>query len=116
MKFQNILAKVTYPGFSVNKTDSPFRATVKGLSQGLAQVKVKLRSVLTDDDEEEEIVPHIKGTFDFEVYDPIKIKAAFSHGIMVSWDDTTKEERFVKVQVNILSTKCMFTTKRNVFV
>ena len=100
----------------MNKTESPFRATVKAQGQGLAQVKVNLRSVLTDDDEEEEIVPHIKGTFDFEVYDPIKIKTAFSHGIMVSWDDTTKEERFVKVQVNILSTKCMFTTKRNVFV
>ena len=99
---KNILSKVSYPGgLSVNKTESPFRSSVRTLQKGVNKVKVSLRSVLTggEDDEEEEILPHIKGTFDFEVFDPIVVKTSFEHGMVVPWDDTTKEERHLKFKV-----------------
>ena len=37
------------------------------------QVKASLRSVLTEDDEEMEIVPHVKGSTDFEVYESVLV-------------------------------------------
>ena len=37
------------------------------------QVKASLRSVLTEEDEEMEIVPHVKGSTDFEVYESVLV-------------------------------------------
>jgi hypothetical protein len=41
-------------------------------------VKASLRSVLTDDDEEMEIVPHVKGSTDFEVYESVVVSSTVS--------------------------------------
>jgi len=87
---ENIVMKVAYPAeFITTQTDDDdaFHAKVIAAHQGLARVKVSLRSVLTDDDEEEEIVPHVKGTFDFEVYEPIVIKSV---PLVIPWDESNK--------------------------
>ena len=88
---QNILTKVTYPPeFEVSALDEedPFSVMISTLAENMVQVKVSLRSVLTEDDEEEEIVPHVKGSFDFEIYKPVNIK---SNDLVLPWDDTTKQ-------------------------
>jgi hypothetical protein len=50
-------------------------------------VKANLRSVLTPDDEELEIVPHLKGSTDFEVYESVVIKPKET---ILPWDDNVK--------------------------
>ena len=51
------------------------------------QVKASLRSVLTPDDEELEIVPHVKGSTDFEVYEKVEMKPRLT---ILPWDENTK--------------------------
>ena len=46
-----------------------------------------MRSVLTEDDEEIEIVPHIKGSLDFEVYEQVEIQPKET---ILPWDDNVK--------------------------
>jgi nuclear pore complex protein Nup210 len=50
-------------------------------------VKASLRSVLTEDDEEMEIVPHVKGSTDFEVYESVLVKP---REVIMPWDENTK--------------------------
>ena len=46
-----------------------------------------MRSVLTEDDEELEIVPHVKGSLDFEVYEQVTIEPKET---ILPWDDNVK--------------------------
>ena len=48
---------------------------------------VALRSVLNEEDEEAEILPHIKMSKDFEIYEPITMHPLFS---ILPWDDNVK--------------------------
>ena len=61
------------------------------------QLKVALRSVLNEEDEEMEIIPHVKMSKDFEVYDPIKLTPPIS---VMPWDDNIKPtyDLFFKVK------------------
>ena len=60
-------------------------------------MKASLRSVLTDDDEEIEIVPHVKGSTDFEVYESVVIKPRET---ILPWDQNVKTSYDLKYQVN----------------
>ena len=51
------------------------------------QIKASLRSVLTEDDEELEIVPHVKGSTDFEVYESVVIQPRET---VLAWDSNKK--------------------------
>ena len=61
------------------------------------QVKVALRSVLNELDEETEILPHIKAAKDFEIYEPVTLQPFFT---ILPWDENTKPnyEVFFKVK------------------
>ena len=87
----NILCKITYPKqFKLNYvSESGLYAEVTTASIGLGKVKANLRSVLTADDEEIEIVPHIKGSLDFEVYEQVIISPTMT---ILPWDDNVKPE------------------------
>ena len=51
------------------------------------QLKANLRSVLTLDDEELEVIPHVKGSTDFEVYEQVVIAPKRT---ILPWDDNVK--------------------------
>ena len=59
------------------------------------QIKASLRSVLTEDDEELEIVPHVKGSTDFEVYESVVIKPRET---ILPWDEANKPVFELKYQ------------------
>ena len=60
------------------------------------QVKVALRSVLNDQDEETEILPHIKMSKDFEIFEPIIMHPLFS---ILPWDENKKQSYDVFFEV-----------------
>lgn len=47
------------------------------------QIKASLRSVLAEDDEELEILPHVKGSAEFEIYESVVIKPRET---ILAWD------------------------------
>ena len=47
------------------------------------QIKASLRSVLAEDDEELEILPHVKGSTEFEIYESVVIKPRET---ILAWD------------------------------
>ena len=51
------------------------------------KIKTALRSVLNELDEETEVLPHIKTSKDFEVYEPIVMHPLFQ---ILPWDDNVK--------------------------
>ena len=61
------------------------------------QVKANLRSVLDSEDEELEIIPHIKGSTDFEIYDQVVIKPTFT---VLPWDDNVKPNYTLNYKVS----------------
>ena len=65
------------------------------------QVKVALRSVLNELDEETEILPHIKMSKDFEIYEPVTLQPLFT---ILPWDENTKPsyDVFFKVRYMII--------------
>ena len=50
-------------------------------------MKANLRSVLDSEDEELEILPHVKGSTDFEVYEQVQIEPKLT---VLPWDDNVK--------------------------
>ena len=62
------------------------------------QVKVALRSVLNELDEETEILPHIKMSKDFEIYEPVTLQPIFS---ILPWDENTKPTYDIYFKVKI---------------
>jgi len=86
---ENILTKITFPKqFHLRYvSDNGLLAEATMTSIGLGKVKASLRSVLTDDDEEIEIVPHVKGSLDFEVYEQVTIEPKET---ILPWDDNVK--------------------------
>jgi len=86
---ENILCKTTFPrNLEVKEiSENGLEAKVTAKSNGLGKVKANLRSVLDSEDEELEIIPHIKGSTDFEIYDQVVIKPTFT---VLPWDDNVK--------------------------
>jgi len=86
---KNIMAWTQFPpNLEVLEVDeSMLHAKVRTKEEGLAKVKVALRSVLDDDYEETEILPHIKMSKDFEVFEPIIMHPLFS---ILPWDENKK--------------------------
>jgi len=86
---KNILAWSQFPNnFEViHVDDTMLTAKIKTNGQGLAKVKVALRSVLNELDEETEILPHIKMSKDFEIYEPVTLQPLFT---ILPWDENTK--------------------------
>jgi len=86
---ENILCKTTFPrNLEVKEiSENGLEAKVTAKANGLGKVKANLRSVLDSEDEELEIIPHIKGSTDFEIYDQVVIKPTFT---VLPWDDNVK--------------------------
>ena len=63
------------------------------------KIKTALRSVLNELDEETEVLPHIKTSKDFEVYEPIVMHPLFQ---ILPWDDNVKPEYGLSFKVNIV--------------
>jgi len=61
--------------------------TIKLFTCSYFQIKASLRSVLTEDDEEIEVVPHVRGSLDFEVYESVVIKP---RDVIMPWDENLK--------------------------
>ncbi len=97
--FQNILCKTTFPTRQLeilHVTENGLEARVKAINKGLGKLKASLRSVLTPDDEEIEIIPHLKGSTDFEVYEQVTIKPLLT---VLPWDDNVKPNYTLNYQV-----------------
>ncbi|CAB4064919.1 NUP210 [Lepeophtheirus salmonis] len=88
---KNILCKTSYPGqFKVVElSDNGLWARIHTKEMGRGRVKAHLRSVLTSDDEEIEVVPHLRGNVDFEIYEAIKLNPKET---ILPWDETVKPE------------------------
>ena len=56
--------------------------------------------MLTEDDEEIEIVPHVKGATDFEIYESVVIKPRET---VLPWDENLKTSYTLKYEVSILT-------------
>ncbi len=86
---ENILCKTTFPKqFEVVEiAENGLTAKIRAVAVGIGKIKASLRSVLTEDDEELEIVPHVKGSTDFEVYESVVIKPRET---ILPWDENTK--------------------------
>jgi len=95
----NILCKTTFPKqFDVLEvTENGLYARVRAVNVGIGKLKASLRSVLTEDDEELEIVPHVKGSTDFEVYESVVIKPRET---LLPWDDNDKPSFELKYEVS----------------
>ena len=63
------------------------------------KIKTALRSVLNELDEETEVLPHIKTSKDFEVYEPIVMHPLFQ---ILPWDDNVKPTYELSFKVNIV--------------
>ena len=63
------------------------------------KIKTALRSVLNELDEETEVLPHIKTSKDFEVYEPIVMHPLFQ---ILPWDDNVKPTYELAFKVNIV--------------
>ena len=83
------MCKTTFPRqFEVlSVTENGLEAKVRTQSRGLGKVKANLRSVLNEEEEELEIIPHVKGSTDFEVYEQVTMKPKFT---LLPWDENTK--------------------------
>jgi len=68
----------------------------------LFQVKASLRSVLTDDDEEIEIIPHVKASVDFEVYESVVVNP---REVIMPWDDNLKPTYNLFFSVSVIPYK-----------
>jgi len=86
---ENILTKTTFPKHFeiISITENGLEAQVNAKHNGLAKVKANLRSVLDEEDEELEIIPHVKGSTGFEIFDQVVIKPTFT---LLPWDDNLK--------------------------
>lgn len=86
---KNILCKTTFPKqFEVIEiSENGLFAKVRAESLGLGKIKASLRSVLAEDDEELEIVPHVKGSTDFEIYESVVIKPRET---ILPWDENSQ--------------------------
>jgi hypothetical protein len=62
---------------------------------------------LDSEDEELEIIPHIKGSTDFEIYDQVVIKPTFT---VLPWDDNVKPNYTLNYKVSYFFTPSIFTT------
>ena len=80
-------------------SENGLSARILANSVGLGKVKANLRSVLTDDDEELEIIPHIKGSTDFEIYEEVVVKPRIT---ILPWDDNEKTEYTLKYEVSFM--------------
>jgi hypothetical protein len=94
---ENILCKTTFPKQLdvIKVSESGLSAKVKAVNVGLGKLKASLRSVLTSDDEEIEVVPHVKGGADFEIYETIVISPKET---ILPWDEETKPSYELKYQ------------------
>ena len=104
--FQNILCKLIFPSTKfevVWVAENGLSATVRAVGVGIGkvcwlfglvfdlryfififtQIKASLRSVLAEDDEELEILPHVKGSTEFEIYESVVIKPRET---ILAWD------------------------------
>ena len=54
---------------------------------------------MDEEDEELEIIPHVKGSTDFEIYDQVVIKPTFT---LLPWDDNVKPNYTLNYKVRIL--------------
>ena len=77
--------------------ENGLRATIRTTEVGIGRVKASLRSVLTEDDEELEIVPHVKATADLEVYETVVIKPRET---ILPWDENLAPEYELKYSVS----------------
>ena len=67
------------------------------------QVRVTLRSVLNEEDEELEILPHVKMSKDFEIYEPIVLRPPIQ---ILPWDDNVKPTYNVAFKVCSSPAQC----------
>ena len=79
-------------------TENGLEAKVIATSKGLGKVKANLRSVLNEEDEEIEIIPHVKGSTDFEVYEKVTMKPTFT---LLPWDDNKKPNYTLNYKVRL---------------
>ena len=79
-------------------TENGLEAKVRVTSRGLGKVKANLRSVLNEEEEELEIIPHVKGSTDFEVYEQVTMKPKFT---LLPWDENTKPNYTLNYKVHI---------------
>ncbi len=76
------------------------------------QIKASLRSVLTDDDEEIEIIPHVKASADFEVYESVVVKP---REVVMPWDDNLKQTYDLFFSVSLLYLSWLYVHKDLVY-
>lgn len=94
------MCKTTFPRqFEIlSVTENGLEAKVRVTSRGLGKVKANLRSVLNEEEEELEIIPHVKGSTDFEVYEQVTMKPKFT---LLPWDENTKPNYTLNYKVHI---------------
>ena len=64
-------------------------------------MKASLRSVLTEDDEEIEVIPHVKGSTEFEVYESVVINPTET---ILPWDEEVKPE--YRLNYKVIQDRC----------
>jgi hypothetical protein len=70
---ENILTKTTF-GKQFDIVDISMNglwARVKAVGMGVGKIKASLRSTLTPEDEETELVPHVKGVAEFQIFEEV---------------------------------------------
>lgn len=92
----NILTKTTFgKQFDVLQvSENGLSARVKTLGKGIGKMKASLRSTLDKDDEETEIIPHLKGVKEFELYEEVVISPKHT---FLPWDDLNAENSDYKL-------------------
>lgn len=95
----NILTKTTF-GKQFDVIDISVNglwARVKAVTVGIGKIKASLRSTLTPDDDETELVPHVKGVTEFEIFEEVLMSPRHT---VLPWDSKTEAQYTLSYKVS----------------